>query len=148
MHEVMEKLEEQVKKELEKIVQKNDMSPTELENAKKAVCLVKEIQEVKMGEAIGKASDYSEAYSNEYHGSSYRRGRDSNTGRYTSRNYGGPYYESQENRSRGGNSYERGYSGHSIKDRMIANLEHMMDEEHGDYERQAIANAIHRLSAE
>ena len=39
----------------------------------------------------------------------------------------------------------RGYSGHSIKDRMVDRLESMMDEAHSDYERQAIAEWIAKI---
>ena len=147
MHEVLEKLKKQTEKELEKITAKDDMTPTELENAKKAVCLMKEIQEVEMGEAIGEASGYSQA---SYRGNSYRRGRDADSGRYISRSYEGPYAESRGGsyRQSGGNSYEQGYSGHSINDRMIDNLERMMDEAGTEHERQSIMNAIHRISAE
>ena len=35
-----------------------------------------------------------------------------------------------------------GYSGHSIHDRMVAQLEHMMDETQSDYERQQIREFI------
>lgn len=39
----------------------------------------------------------------------------------------------------------RGYSGHSINDRIIDRLEHMMDEADSDYERQTIAKYIDKL---
>ena len=64
-----------------------------------------------------------------YEGDSYRRGRSPVTGRYISRG-----------------SYEDGYSGHSIKDRMVARLESMMDEAKTDHERQTVNEWINRLS--
>lgn len=42
-------------------------------------------------------------------------------------------------------SMNRGYSGHSIKDRMVSKLEAMMDEAHSDYEREAIEEWIRKL---
>lgn len=39
----------------------------------------------------------------------------------------------------------RGYSGHSIQDRMIACLEKMMDETDSEYERQTVARYIEKL---
>ena len=54
------------------------------------------------------------------------------TGRFISHNY-----------TNGGR-----YSGHSMKDRMIARLETMYDESNNDYERQAITNLISRVEAE
>lgn len=43
------------------------------------------------------------------------------------------------------NSYSRNYSGHSIQDRMIDRLEHMMDEATSQYEKDAIAEWIEKL---
>lgn len=39
-------------------------------------------------------------------------------------------------------------SGHSIKDRMVAKMEQLYDEAHGDHERQIISNEINRLRNE
>ena len=46
-----------------------------------------------------------------------------------------------------GRSYgsDKGHSGHSVKDRMIARLEEMMDEAKGDYERRTVEEWIRRL---
>ena len=67
-----------------------------------------------------------------YHGDSYRRGRSPVTGRYI---------------SRGDRDYYDGYSGHSIKDRMVARLEAMMDEAKTDHERQTVSEWINRLQS-
>lgn len=58
-------------------------------------------------------------------GYSERRGRNPMNGRYM--------------------SMHRGYSGHSIKDRMVSKLEAMMDEARSDYEREAIEEWIRKL---
>ena len=41
--------------------------------------------------------------------------------------------------------FSHGYSGHSINDRMIESLEHLIDQTEGDYERQQIINEIESL---
>lgn len=41
-----------------------------------------------------------------------------------------------------------GYSGHSIKDRMVSRLEGMMGETQNDYERRTIEDFIHRLESD
>lgn len=73
-------------------------------------------------------------YDESYHGDSYRRGRSPVTGRYISRG---------EDHM----SYRDGYSGHSIKDRMVARLEDMMDEAKTDHERQTVSEWINRLQS-
>lgn len=69
-----------------------------------------------------------------YDGLSGRRMRSSTTGRYMSgnntRSYGMP---------------DPGYSGHSIKDRMVAKLEEMYDEAKTEHERQIVDEWINRL---
>ena len=71
-------------------------------------------------------------YHDSYGHESYRRGRSPVTGRYISRG--------EDNMS-----YHDGYSGHSIKDRMVARLEDMMDEAKTDHERQTVSQWIDRL---
>lgn len=44
-------------------------------------------------------------------------------------------------------SYRRGYSGHSINDRIVDKLEHMMDEAGSDYERDVISRWIAKVEA-
>lgn len=132
-------LKEQVYKELKKLNQKGDLTPVEVENATKALCLWEKIQRIEMGE------DYDEGYSESgghypwmaYGGDgrysiegSYARGRSPMTGRYVSRSRG---------------PYDMGHSGHSIKDRMIDRLETMMDDAKTEYERQCVMDEINRL---
>lgn len=122
------RLYELLGQELKRIVDKGSISPAELENAYKAVCLMEKIDEM-----TGMDGGYSETgYSYDDHWRSGRRGRSPVTGRYISRN----------GRSMRG---ENGNSGHSIKDRMISRLEHMMDETDSDYERDEISSYIRKL---
>ena len=91
---VLMELQDLLMSELKKITAKKDINPTELDNAKKAVCTIKDIEEL-----IAMVDGMSEGYSNsrgmmpnrDYDvrfgrmKGSYRRGRDSDTGRYVSR---------------------------------------------------------------
>ena len=109
--------------EVEKIVQKGDLTPGELENIYKATCIAEKLTKIQDmdGEMsygnYGRYGDYSE-----------RRGRSPVTGRYISRGM-----------NRGG------YSGHSIEDRMIAALEDQYDNAHTDHERMLLQKEIDHI---
>ena len=47
-----------------------------------------------------------------------------------------------------GNSYNNGYSGHSIKDRMFQRLEQMLPEAQNENERQLIHQYMRKLDSE
>lgn len=125
LEKTLDSLKELVAKELEKIEKKGDMNPAELKNATDAVCLLMKIEKLQNGGMMDE-EEYSESpyYHYPYSG---RRGRNARTGRYMSMN--------------------RGYSRHSIQDRMVAKLEQMMDETNSDYERETIEAWIAKLEA-
>lgn len=80
---------------------------------------------------------YHDSYGDDMH--SNRRSRSPVTGRYISRGM-----DDYPGRNR---SYYDGYnSGHSIKDRMVARLESMMDEAQTEHERQTVSEWINRLT--
>lgn len=110
---VLDELYELLELELKKLTKKETLTPPEIDNASKAVCLMEKIKNLQNG-----------SY-DRYEGSSGRRMRNPMNGRYM--------------------GDHRGYSGHSIKDRMVDRLESMMDEAHSDYERQAIADWIAKI---
>lgn len=149
MEKTLRELKETLEEEIKKIAKKNDITPAELENATKAVCLIEKIKMIErldMDDADYSEGSYSNArmrmnYSNEYgdnsrgrygsyNDSSYRRGRSTTTGRYMSRD-----------------NYDDGYSGHSIRDRMIDKLESMIDEAKTEHEKQVVMEWINRLDA-
>ena len=169
MDKTMEHLKETLEDEIKKIVKKGDITPAELESVQKAVCTMDMIEKIGRGEqsegmmtgrdsygysgrnmayhhmpAYGSYGDEygdhsgrryyhdSYGYDGSYNGDSYRRGRSPVTGRYISR--GDDHM-----------SYRDGYSGHSIKDRMVARLEDMIDEAKTDHERQMVSDWINRL---
>lgn len=137
LYKVLDELVKHATKELDKIVKKADMTVVEVDNATKALCLIEKATKIMDGDT---GSDMYSERSYDYYMDrmpmSYERGRSPITGRYVSRD-GGSY-------ARG----DRGYSGHSINDRMIANLESMMDSASSDYERQLVKNEIERLRRE
>lgn len=145
MFKFLNEAQERAKKEAMPLIYKEGtLSPTELENLKNclavvkyAACAQKDIAEFEsMGSGMG----------GEYSG---RRGRSMTTGRYVSRgmdgmmnsydSYGSNSYESM----RGGN-----YSGHSVHDRMIADLEREMDQANSEYERKVIMDQINKIRQE
>ena len=161
IQDVEEILEKELRTEMKKIVDAGAFAPGQPKTLCEAVDLM-----LKMNELEGCNSDpMMEGYSG-------RRGRSPMTGRYVSRDYmdsmpgrdgsydgmyrmngsynGGSYggvgyvkgsYDDPYN----GGSYNMGYSGHSINDRMIAALENMMGNAKSDYEKHEIVDAIHKL---
>lgn len=153
MDKTLEHLKETLEDEIKKIVKKGDITPAELESVKNAVCTIDMIENMGMGgQSEGYSNrrmslyydnmpsyrgSYDHAYNNyrdpyydNYHGDSYERGRSPVTGRYISNG-----------------SYERGYSGHSIKDRMIARLEDMYDDAKTEHERQVVSETIQKIQS-
>lgn len=157
MH-VLDDLSELLEEQVEKIVKKGDISPTELDNVYKAVKTMNNIETIYAMKDYGQSNDgmsnrgsYRGSYDdmsnrgsyNSYDGrrgrdgdgdgrysedGSYRRGRDA-MGRYTSRD-----------------GYARdGYSRVDEKQQMISKLEKMMDSANSDVERQTIMECINKL---
>ena len=137
----MQKLSELIEKELDQLSTKGTLSPTELDSAKKAMELLKCMEEYSM--LCEEKNSADGMYS----------------GRMRMGSYGGSYngmhevYDPMWN----GGSYGRGnwnanvngqYSSHSVRDRMIDRLERMMDEAKSEYERQEIMNEINRIRKE
>ncbi|MBQ2663097.1 MAG: hypothetical protein IJH36_03120 [Clostridia bacterium] len=108
--------------QLEEIVRKGDITPSELECAYKAVDIMKDIETIKAMKGEG----YSERMSyNDYSGARMRDSR----GRYTSRD---DMYNSR-------NSYN--YSGHGLKEK----FQNMMRETQNDEERQKLQRFMQEL---
>lgn len=123
------KLYELLDQQIEKVVAKNDITPNELESMYKSICVMEKVEKMITEPEYGD-SGYS-GYSHDYYDASYMRGRSPMTGRYVSR----------DGSMRGMN----GRSGHSIHDRAISKLEHMMDETNSAYERNEISKMIREL---
>lgn len=144
VYELMNKIDDFAdiaKCELDQIMQKGTVTPSELDSVYKITKIVKMITEMGDPEAemqYGvmpnmRMSRPSYGYGYGYGGDmgySEDRGRSPVTGRYISRGMSGR---------------NNGYSGHSIEDRMIASLEQQMDQAQSDYERNMIEEEINHI---
>jgi hypothetical protein len=143
-----------LEKEVSKIVMKNDISPSEIETLYKVTCICemickKEKMEMEMFNMNNSEKRFAMTYDN-----SNRIGRGPD-GRYTSMdgwNPNMPNWNPMMNNSMNGmaygnqnNGYNNGVSNHSIEDRIIANMEHMMDGTNSEYERQQLQNYIQKM---
>ena len=148
----LEKINDAIEEAIRPIIAKGaNMNAAELDILTKAVCTLDKIQQIKEGNSYDEYSRNRSYDSNSYDGdgNSYRRGRSSVTGRYISRD-AMPHYAGETSRRfyDGNMSRGNGYSGHSIKDRMIASLEKMYDEAQTEHERTLVDNWIRRINLE
>lgn len=141
MKKTLENTKENIKDELKKLNKKGDLTPAEMNTVFEAVRSIKDICEIcgedldgnKYSMGIHAPQDsYGYGYSNQ--------ARSPVTGRFISN--GVPHGNMRV--SYGGENY----SGHSIKDRMVARLEPMFDEAKSEYERQLVQNTINRIREE
>ena len=166
-------LKEILEDEIKNMTKKGDITPQELEHAYKAVDIIKDIDTIEAmkdygndsysmnnrGNSYNQSNEYSRGYSQGYseamnsmdgnsQQSSYaRRGRDGDgDGKYSE---DGSYNRGRDAQgrftSRDG-SYERGYSRHSEKEKMVQNLEMMMGTAQTEKEREAIRQCIEKLN--
>lgn len=135
--EVLYKFEDLLLDEIENLVAKRDLSPTEIERGKMAVCAIKEIEEA-MAMPRYSGDEYSET-GRSYDNMSGARGRSARTGRYISNDSSRMSYA-------GRNSYNSMASNHDRKD-MIMDLEMEMDKATNDRDRQTISDMIAILNS-
>lgn len=127
-------------REIKGLASKNSISPAEMENMYKAVCTmekIKKIESMEMRPEFSERASYGYGVGGyfplSYDGNSGARGRDS-MGRFTS----------MDGRMMGSSSND-GYSGHSVRDRMIDRLERMRDEAQSESERREIQMEIDKM---
>lgn len=120
---------------LRSIAEKKNISPMDIETATKALCALEQIKVMEEGNS---EHSYRRRRS---HDGSYRSYDGSYDGGMNSRDR---YFNPSHDSSRDG-SYDDGYSGHSIKDRMVAKLEDMYDQAKSEHERQIVDEWIKRL---
>lgn len=120
---------------IDQVFDKPDITVTELKNVNEALECMHKIDQLERGESMrdqygsygANAWIASGPYPDHEYGDSYgRRMRSSTTGRFMGNQPSGTY-------------------GHSIPDRMVSQLEDMMDQAHNDYERQMIQNEIKNI---
>lgn len=118
---IIENTREALEEHIKLIIRKGgNMSPPDIDFLTKDICAL---------EALKRIENYDNPVPLE---SSYSRGHSMNSNSTR-------YYD--------GASRHNGYSGHSIQDRMIDCLEHMIDDAQTDYERQTVKEWISRLKA-
>lgn len=155
MKEVEEILEKELRNEMNKVKTSGSFVPGQTKTLSEAVCLMLKMKEYEEWLEDQGMSEFSQRNASRmsYAEHSYGPTRSSVTGRfmasrgmdpYAPNNYMGMNYSN----GYGSNSYDRGYSGHSTKDRMIARLEDMMGEVKNDYEAQLIRNTIASIQAQ
>lgn len=130
----MKKNLERIEKEICTICNKEPMSPQDVDN-------LKDLSEAyaKLTTAVGMVDYGQHMYGDESSLDSFRRGRSPYTGQFVSRD------QWPMTHSVNGQAYAGGYSGHSINDRMIASLEHMMSQTNDKYEQEQIRNEIESI---
>ena len=155
MH-VLEDLSYVLEDMLEPIVKKEDITPTELDNAYKAVKTLNYIETIKAMKEYGNSNDYSGnsyARGNSYRGS-YEDGMsnryNSYDGSYDGRrgmdgDSDGRYSERRGRDSRGRYTSRDNYSRHNEKEQMISKLERMMNTASSESERQTIMDCINKI---
>lgn len=149
MHKTLEKIQDAVEEAIRPIIAKgSSMTAAELDVLTKAVCTIEKINQIETDQ-----SEYSRGANSYDDGNSYRRGRSATTGRYVSRDAMPPQMPHADGYSSrrfydGDAVRSGGYSGHSIKDRMVSQLEKMYDEAQTDHERQVVNAWIRRIQVE
>lgn len=132
--------------ELCELKKKNPKTPTDLQSMSWITDMLKDMAEKEYYDKVIEAMDnydYDDGVSlrnypmsGEY---SMRRGRSPMTGRYVSRDMERRMYDNRMN------SYDHGYSGHSITDRMIDSLERLYDGAETEHQRNEIRAEIEHL---
>lgn len=138
MKEVLHKTKELLERKLDETVSTGNMSANELECVYKAVKTLGQIATI---EAMERAQ-WTEEESRRMHGMSY-------SGSYP---HYEPYWENESMRHRNalgqftsGTGFDRGYSGHSVNDRMIESLERTITPDMSDMERQRVMEQIRMI---
>lgn len=121
-----------LEKEVGKMVAKDSITPQDVEVAYKVVDIIKDIDTIHAMEEYGDDDEHSSrGYSNRRmsmdDGMSYRRGRDSRTGRYVSRDYSGRYSRDE------------------ARDRIMDRLEEALEAATTERERQMIVSCMEKM---
>ena len=169
MH-VLSQLNDMLEEQVEGIIRKGDISPTELDNAMKAVKTMNYIETIKAmkeygSEGSNQGSNQGQSNRGSYRGS-YGNSNQGNSNRGSYNSYDGSYGSYDGRRGRDGDSdgryseessYRRGrdargrytsrdgYSREDEKEEMISKVEKMMDSAKSEMERQTIMECIRNI---
>ena len=143
-------LETEFEKLIDKIISAGTINPSDEKIVCDTIELMLKSEEFKDRKNERMAYSNGHTYS-EFPMNSNRRGRSSVTGRYVSMASDPTWDEPGYSRRSYGHTmphYSRGYSGHSIKDRMIDSLERMYDEANTEHERQVLDEWMNKIEME
>lgn len=136
MNDIMYKTKELLEKKIGEVINKGDINPNEMDCVYKAVKSIGQIATIEAMERARWTEEESRRMQTVSHGYPYEHypvyDRDASMAR--SRNAIGQF-----------TSHDSGYSGHSVNDRMIDQLEHMITPTTPDYERQEIMEQIRQI---
>ena len=135
LNQTLQQAKDTIEDVIKGITSKNDITPTQLENLSKAVCIVEKLKSIERQENDFSENSYRRGSRRSHNGTSSQGYYDGNSGRY--------YRDGDSSRRYNDSS---GYSGHSIKDRMISRLEEMFDEAQSEHEKQIVQEWIDRLT--
>lgn len=136
----MKKNIERIEKEICTICSKEPMSPQDVDNLKDLAAAYAHLTT-----SVGMVDFGQYMYGDESSLDSFRRGRSPYTGQFVSRDQWPMAHSMNGSYGNYGPAYTGGYSGHSINDRMIASLEHMMSQTNDKYEQEQIRNEIESI---
>lgn len=137
----MKKNIERIEKEICAICNKEPMSPQDVDNLKDLADAYAHLTT-----SVGMVDFGQYMYGDESSLDSFRRGRSPYNGQFVSRDQWAPNSMGWSmGHPTNGPVYAGGYSGHSINDRMIASLEHMMSQTNDKYEQEQIRNEIESI---
>jgi hypothetical protein len=136
MNDIMYKTKELFEKKIGEVINKGDINPNEMDCVYKAVKSIGQIATIEAMERARWTEEESRRMQTVSHGYPYEH-------------Y--PVYDHDVSMARSRNalgqftSHDSGYSGHSVNDRMIDQLEHMITPTTPDYERQEIMEQIRQI---
>lgn len=145
MQEMIRKVEDILKKELKdemnKVVVAGKFTPEIMNSLCKGSELMSNFLDLEE-KLYGGGDSYNYSMNDGY---SNRRGRSMTTGRYVSRDMMPMPHSYDNGRSYGGHMYDYDYSGHSVEDRMIDDLEKKYSMAQTEYEKQFYENMIKNI---
>lgn len=158
MNKIWYDIKELLEREASKIVMKNDISPAEIDTLEKVVEIAEGICKMEKIEYEKFNNGNSERRFNMTYDSQSMRNSSNNQSNhypmdYDPRNMNYPSYKNRsnnygENSYGGGNSnssYANNMSNHSLEDRIVHEMEIMMDQTGSEYERQKLQEYISKM---
>lgn len=137
--ELLEDLNELLEKEIRSVVKSGEIKPDQYENLSKAVCMMKDTKKAeKIMLEMESYGDYGVSNGRHYSDMSMTRGRSPITGRYVS----------MESPMRTAHHMNDGYSMHSYKDRILADLENRIQNAPTERDRLFVEGIVNYIDGQ